>query len=172
MCFAHVIRKVDAKLNVFTTKKQKEVRALIRNDILQLQLCESDSIFGSAIKFFFAKWSQHNSTLINNFLNYFEIEWCGSLIGWYEGYAVELPSHNNVLESNNKVIKDESTFRKRINIGQFLNLAEKDIVGRWSTQRAPNLDNPNVIEFADEVNVVNRHNSGGQNSGDNLATTK
>ena len=56
MCFAHVIRKVDAQLNRFTTEAQKAIKKSIRQDILRLQLCESKEISDAVLKLFINKW--------------------------------------------------------------------------------------------------------------------
>ena len=50
MCFAHVIRKIDAQLKSFVSPSQKIMKDQIRHDIIQLQLCEYEAICDIAIK--------------------------------------------------------------------------------------------------------------------------
>lgn len=38
---------------------------------------------------------------------------------WYEGFAIYTPSTNNALESFNRLIKDEQTFRERLDLSHF-----------------------------------------------------
>lgn len=151
MCFAHVIRKIDAKLKSFVTPMQKHVKFQIRRDIKLLQLCESEKIFDVALKLFLGKWRSINSVLVNNFLSYFEKEWTTRLKGWFEGYAPGIPSTNNGIESWNNVIKLEATLRQRHSMGVFLSIAENDIVRLWSKERT--LDAPIYYEFKNEFQV-------------------
>ncbi|RNA09490.1 hypothetical protein BpHYR1_009459 [Brachionus plicatilis] len=62
-----------------------------------------------------------------------------SLKGWFEGYALGLPSTNNAIEAWNRVIKVDATMH------------EKDMVGRWSCDRNPS--DPNCVVLAEEVEV-------------------
>ncbi|RNA08219.1 hypothetical protein BpHYR1_013466, partial [Brachionus plicatilis] len=143
MCFIHFIGKIDSKLTQFFSSTLKDLIAQIRQDILQLQLCESEDIFDAALKFFFLELE-----CLNNFLDYFSSEWTTSLKGWFEGYALGLPSTNNAIEAWNRVIKVEATMRERHNLEVFLSIAEKDMVGRWSCDRNPS--DPNCVVLAEE----------------------
>ena len=120
-------------------------------DILQLKLCESEDIFDAALKLFFLKYRSKKLECLNNFLDYLSSEWTTSLKGWFEGYALGLPSTNNALEAWDRVIKVEATMRERHNLGVFLSIVEKDMVGRWSCDRNPS--DPNCVVFAEEVKV-------------------
>ena len=70
------------------------------------------------------------SPTINTFISYYRRQWV------IEGYAPGLPSQNNALEGTNGVIKNESSFRERFPLGQFLHFAEK-LVSEWSEKRDP-----------------------------------
>jgi len=54
------------------------------------------------------------------------------------------PSTNNQLETTNKVIKDEHTFRERHILSRFL-MVSSDIVNKWSMSRNQNQTNPVVF---------------------------
>ncbi|CAF3981206.1 unnamed protein product [Adineta steineri] len=82
-------------------------------DIDALQLAQSEQIFTKASNRFIRKWNRKEST----FIEYFQKEWLTSHRGWYEDIQQLTPSTNNDLESNNKVIKDENTFRERLPLG-------------------------------------------------------
>ena len=86
------------------------------------------------------KWKNSN-TQVDEFLTYFQGQWLGGLNGWYEGVSLFVPSTNNALESTNRVVKDESTMRERLPLGQFLDTVDNKIVGRWSRERQPGLVN-------------------------------
>ena len=55
------------------------------------------------------------------------------------------PSTSNGIESNNRVIKDNHTFRERWPMGRFLSKS-KEIVESWSFERNPD-DNINAKVF-------------------------
>ena len=65
------------------------------------------------------------------------MEWLDQNSSWYEGCDPDVPSHNNALESTNRVVKDESTLRNRLPLGQFLHVVEHDIIVPWSKARDP-----------------------------------
>ena len=60
---------------------------------------------------------------LNDFLQYFEMEWLLSYSGWYEGMYDRTPKHNNALESTNKVIKTHHTLRARLSLSHYLDNA-------------------------------------------------
>jgi hypothetical protein len=99
-----------------------------RTDIYSLQLARNSQIFDKASKLFLLKWKNSN-TQVDEFLTYFQGEWLGGLNGWYEGVSLFVPSTNNALESTNRVVKDESTMRERLPLGQFLDTVDNKIVG-------------------------------------------
>ncbi|RNA29252.1 hypothetical protein BpHYR1_046834 [Brachionus plicatilis] len=70
MCFAHVIRKVDMQLNRFATDAQKAIKKSIRQDIMLLQLCESEAIFDAALQLFITKLRAQKSEIIDNFIDF------------------------------------------------------------------------------------------------------
>ena len=109
----------------------------IKQDICTLQLSESELIFETAYLLFKEKWLKINSNKIQikKFFEYFEGEWIVKHPGWYEGYAPGVPSTNNGLESTNRVIKDEGTYRIKLSLGRFLEVVKTNIVERWSIER-------------------------------------
>ena len=107
----------------------------IMQDINTLQLSESTEIFEAAYELFKDKWL-HKTDAIDNFINtYFEAEWIQKHPGWYEGYAPGIPSTNNALESTNRVVKDEGTYRVKLPLGRFLEVVKVDIIEKWSRDR-------------------------------------
>ena len=54
------------------------------------------------------------------------------------------------MESNNNLIKNNGTFRKRLPVADFLNLVSERLVKRWSRERAD--DYPDNTEFYEKVN--------------------
>ena len=46
------------------------------------------------------------------FLDYFKHQWVERNFGWYEGYAPEVPSTNNGLESFNRYVKGDNILRR------------------------------------------------------------
>ena len=85
------------------------------------------------------------------FLDYFKHQWVERNFGWYEGYAPEIPSTNNGLESFNRYVKGEHTFGVRMGVGQFLELIKNNLVKSWSTDRDPN--NVNAKVFSGEPTI-------------------
>ncbi|CAF1379390.1 unnamed protein product [Adineta ricciae] len=124
MCWAHMRRKVVKKVESMVDKMDKED---LLQDIDMLQLAQSDKIFRKASGLFVKKWSKKQP----EFIQYFENEWLNTHNGWYEGIRHLTPSTNNALESNNRVIKDENTFRERLPLSRF-KILTLEIVERWS----------------------------------------
>ena len=137
MCWPHMGRKCNDRLARIS---DKEIRANMRTDIYSLQLARNSQIFDKASKLFLLKWKNSNAQ-VDEFLTYFQGQWLGGLNGWYEGVSLFVPSTNNALESTNRVVKDESTMRERLPLGQFLDTVDNKIVGRWSRERQPGLVN-------------------------------
>lgn len=111
MCFAHVVRNIRKR--PFAAKLNK---ALIIDDIRRMQLAPSPSAFGVMSKLFITKWQD----IEPNFVSYFQQQWLGTHVNWYEGEAHYTPSTNNALESHNSVIKKKITFRRRLPLEEFL----------------------------------------------------
>ncbi|CAF1507876.1 unnamed protein product [Adineta ricciae] len=131
MCWAHMRRKVVKKIESMVTKIDQE--DLIQ-DIDVLQLAQSDRIFAKASNLFIKKWNKKQPT----FIEYFENEWLTLHRGWYEGIQHLTPSTNNGLESSNRVIKDENTFRERLPLSRF-KILTFEIVEKWSKSYERNL---------------------------------
>ena len=70
-------------------------------------------------------------------MQYFDEQWFQSLPGWYEGFALLVPSTNNSLEATNNVIKNEATIRERLPLKRFLHILRTSIIGKWSKERNP-----------------------------------
>jgi hypothetical protein len=81
MCWAHVVRAVDKRLNVTGIKEFKDVLV----DIYSLQLSFSPVYFVYASNLFLNKWRLKNLDVINEFIVYFKSEWLKTNSGWHEG---------------------------------------------------------------------------------------
>ncbi|CAF1157053.1 unnamed protein product [Adineta steineri] len=99
----------------------------LMEDIDALQLAQSEQIFTKASNLFIRKWNRKEPT----FIEYFQKEWLTSHRGWYEGIQQLTPSTNNGLESNNRVIKDENTFRERLSLSRS-KILTFEMVQKWS----------------------------------------
>lgn len=149
MCWAHVIRNIDPKLD----KLGPKLKAELREDIFAIQLSSNKEMFEASSSLFLEKWRAKESKSVNDFLKYFEAQWLkGSLTGWYEGAGPLLPSTNNALEATNRVIK--TRIRTRLNIGVFLH-SISDVLAEWSRERDP--DKLNHKEFAEVLEFNENH---------------
>lgn len=126
MCRFHMRKAVDKHLPELTTNKKQQNEFMY--DLDQLQLSQSDEVFDRAAQFFVDKWKKVNESFIND---YFVKEWLTDHRYWYEGVAPLVPSTNNAVESSNRLIKDEHTFRERIDIGRFRTVVF-DMIEKWS----------------------------------------
>jgi hypothetical protein len=82
ICWAHVIRAIDKKLNSL----DRATSQAIRKDILLIQASNNAKIFHKALELFDKKWRTQNPSKINDFLNYFKQEWCTEA---NEGYILK-----------------------------------------------------------------------------------
>jgi len=99
VCWQHVKRGVIKHLNLVS----KEERGSIKDDIHILQECSSTLIFNGVVKLFLKKWQSKEK----DFVNYFKKQWLSKKRnGWYQGYAVGVPDHNNANEADNRYIKE------------------------------------------------------------------
>ncbi len=73
------------------------------------------------------------------------------LSGWYEGFALGVPSTNNRLELNNGQIKEQATYRVKLPLGRYLEVFQRDIVEKWSKER--NVTNPYCKKF-EEISPI------------------
>lgn len=137
MCWSHARRNVSKNLPKFVRDKRKQAEFMY--DLDKLQLSRSPAIFETASKLFIDKWEKVSKDLIQ----YFSDEWLVKNPNWYEGYAVGTPSTNNALEATNKVIKDEQTFRERLDLSHF-RVVLFNMVAQWSREYKEKL---NVINF-------------------------
>ena len=77
----------------------KDVRRSIKVDLGILQECCSPLIFDKVSKLFLEKWK----SLEPDFIKYFTKQWLiPKRLGWYQGYAVFIPDHNNANEADNR----------------------------------------------------------------------
>ena len=150
MCWSHMKRKIESRISHVD---DKEIAKEMLHDIEILQLSNSPSLFKLGSTLFMKKWTLNNkekNQSISDFLQYFGDEWLSSNSGWYEGIQLYVPSTNNALESNNRTIKDDGTFRERHVLSRFLTTAS-DIIRNWSIDRDTSLTN--AKHFATEPTI-------------------
>ena len=136
VCFQHVKRNVDKHLS----STEKSIREKIKVDFLILQASQSKDLFKKACELFESKWKEKTV-----FMKYFKKVWLSpKRSGWYQGYAVAIPDHNNNNEADNRYIKEDQD-RKRLGLIQFLNHAASNLVSGWSKRRRP--ESYEYIEF-------------------------
>ncbi|RNA23002.1 hypothetical protein BpHYR1_014999 [Brachionus plicatilis] len=137
ICWAHVIRNIDSNL---ITINDEPMRKSIRNQIIR-------SISNNKI-------GKKNNESVKVFSKYFNDVWLSdSNDAWYESYSLRTPSTNNALESTNRIIKDEATFRKRLSVSDFLNMVSTKLLKRWSKERSVNYTDPIHFKFAADINL-------------------
>ena len=93
-------------------------------------MASSKELFDKAKDLFIEKWTVKKQ---NEFVDYMKSMWLSSRQNWYEGVAINIPSHNNGLESHKLVIKKEETFRERMPLSRFMKQCI-DSVEKWSNQ--------------------------------------
>ena len=82
---------------------EKDDRVDMKNNINILQACQSKVIFNKALELFLAKWE---ATQVN-FIKYLAKQWLApQRNGWYQGFTVGIPDHNNNKETDNRYIKE------------------------------------------------------------------
>ncbi|CAF4632468.1 unnamed protein product [Rotaria sp. Silwood2] len=144
MCWAHMKRKIN---NRVCQINDKHIAKEMIEDIEMLQLSNSTPVFQLASTLFMKKWkmnNKQNNQAILDFLNYFDNEWLQLNCGWYEGIQMYVPSTNNALESTNRTIKDDGTFRERHVLSRFLTIAS-NIINNWSIERDPSSTNAKIF---------------------------
>src|SRR5690349_13069646 len=107
-----------------------------------LQLSKSQAEFDCAKCLWIKKWTECPEMKL--FLDYFIYEYLNKFNGWFEGRKINCPSTNNCLEATNNVIKKEDTFRNRLPIAQFFEVAIL-IASSWPKERNPEAKNHKVF---------------------------
>ena len=133
-CWAHGERNVEDKMKKIHL--DKDIRPALLVDIKRLQICKNETSFINGVQLFFKKWEAKKDKIIDEFLEYFQLEKMTNSPNWYEAAAQFVPSTSNGIESGNREIKDGETFRERWPIGRFMNKS-LSIVRNWSKERKP-----------------------------------
>jgi hypothetical protein len=142
-CWAHSERNMEDEMKKINV--DKEARSELLDDIRRLQICKTKSTFLIAIDFFYKKWEDHTGHNVQVFLDYFKLEKMSVCPNRYEAVAECVPSHSNAIESCNRYIKEDETFREQWPIGRF-QTKSLEIVSNWSKERKPE-DNVNCKLF-------------------------
>ena len=128
-CWAHCERNLEDKMK--SLGLNKEFRPLLLNDIRRLQVCKTKTTFDNAAGLFLDKWLEKGDATLDVFLDYFKLEKLTNTPNWYEAAAKFVPSTSNAIESNNRIIKDDETFRDKWPIGRFVPKS-LEIVSHWA----------------------------------------
>lgn len=101
---------------------------------------------------FFLKWEAQINPQVLDATAHFKTEWCNERLGnWTRGHSPNSVINTNGLESTNKVIKDELTFRQLVPVLDFF---RKGIL--WTQEQSQKRDpdgadiNPNILNFANQ----------------------
>lgn len=127
MCWFHMMKCVKEKLCTAAWRLSEDQRRDIMNDILTLHYSWSEEMFLHCVRLFLDKWMKVSPL----FVDYFEKNWVEKNVNWYEAAGLGTPSTNNALESFNGEIKKRATLRKRLPLGQFMNVLVNQIA-KWS----------------------------------------
>lgn len=103
-----------------------------------MQLAQNNDIFNAASELFLLKWKNISEDLAT----YFKKEWLILHPNWHEGYKRKTPSTNNGQESHNRNIKDEHTFRERLDLSQF-RVVLFSMIEQWSVEYSSGLNKIN-----------------------------
>lgn len=125
MCWFHMRKNLIQHLPELSSNKKHQAGLL--HDVDMLQLSQSDEVFDKAAELLMDKWKPVNE----KFMEYFEKVWLIAHRYWYEGVAVNVPSTNNSVESTNRVVNDEHTFRERLDISRFRTVLF-GMIEKWS----------------------------------------
>ena len=137
-CWFHVKKATETYLR----RESKEMQAIYKADIANLQLCYTQDQFNMAAQLALDKWRQLWPD--SGFPAYFEDQYLIRCGGWFEGFDLRAPSTNNGLEPLNGAIKTNHTFRERLPVGRFVVTAQS-MIHEWSrdlTGRRHFHDNP------------------------------
>ena len=146
MCWAHVLKAVEKRVKDIKEKEREE----ILEDIISMQTAHNKEMFKLLQELFFKKWADRD-TSIDKFLDYFEKEWINSHnCNWYEGAALNIPSTDNGLESNNGVIKLVHTLRQRMAVNVYLNSAVS-MFRNWPKDRLDEKLFKETLDISDEL---------------------
>ncbi|KAF0295052.1 hypothetical protein FJT64_007364 [Amphibalanus amphitrite] len=140
-CWFHVKKAAETHLR----RESKDMQAICKADIANLQLCYCQDQFDMAAQLALNKWRQLWPD--SGFPAYFEDQYVARYGGWFEGFDLRAPSTNNGLESLNGSIKTNHTLRERLPVGRFVVAAQsmirdwsRDLTGRRQFQDTPIAD--------------------------------
>ena len=151
MCWAHVERNCEDKSNYIEVNTRDE----IIQDIKDMQAMPSTSSFNKALELFFEKWKDIID--VSKFIEHFKTEWIEKNKGWYEGFTDgHIPSTDNGLEAENRVVKDNHTLRERMPIPQYMHNS-CGMIKDWSLDRFPKEGKKAEKPFCEEPLVTKEY---------------
>jgi hypothetical protein len=115
-------------------------------DIKLIQLSPTEAHFTSAVDAFKQEYEGKGEEF-HQFVQYFEEQWVNAVPCWYEGMHLDEVMNNCGIEGTNKAIKEDGTYRERLNLLAFTDVISK-MVARWSAERNPL--SPNCVSFVSE----------------------
>lgn len=128
-----------------------DLKAQFMQDVTAISYAWSPEAATLLKNLFFEKWEGSDNPQVLDATAHFKAEWCNDRLGnWSCGHAHNSVVNTNGLESTNKVIKDELTYRQLMPVLDFL---QKGLI--WLREQSEKRDeglegdrNPNVIKFA------------------------
>jgi hypothetical protein len=144
MCSVHVHQAVGKQCKSIP---DINIRREIISDINSLALCWSNDVAVVATNLFIKKWGLNQLPAVIALISNFKDVWMTDrLFAWYRGKAPKHPVNQNGLESKNKVIKDEYSFRAQLGVLQFLNVLCKYLHDRPGARAGPNPPRPGPVK--------------------------
>ena len=153
ICWAHVKRAFNSKLRSI---ENKSIKDKIRLDIHLFQNHVTDTDFKHVAQLMITSWRTEYlpNAQVEEFISYFMKMWLApARSGWYDHFLDYNPCTNNALESTNRYVKDNGTYRGRLPISEFLVLIEKGFIRNWSLDRRPTVSVEKEGAFIEEKNI-------------------
>lgn len=104
---------------------------MLLNDIRTLSNAISEETFDTGVQLFKNKWE----TVNKNIVSYMDKVWFTEFKHWYVGALPRVPITNNALEAFNRVLKDQFSFRAKLDVGPLLECL-KNCVAHYSKEYA------------------------------------
>ncbi len=144
-CWAHVERAVEGHLPGKGDKEEngkkterKLRREAILNDIRLFQKHTELDNWIPIARLLILKWKENKYP--DEFINYFQNTYLKpNKIGFIDHFCNWVPCQTNAIESTNRYVKDNGTFRERLSVIDFLFVLEKGFARNWSTDRSKTL---------------------------------
>ena len=166
MCWAHVHSNLLPKLKCITAHK-KSVSDEILHDIVNIQWSAlNEATFQKSFKLLEKKYLGKYDVVLNGviatFLSYMRKVWIDSSeFGWYEGAHPWRISNNQGVEGKNMEIKQNHTFRRRLELGELVSVLA-NLVTEWSEEDDKLLESSRIATLHGEKDSLSLRTNGYQ----------